>query len=329
MEEQVRQIGRESAEVAALMDSMLEGAPVGLAFVDRELRTLKVNDPFSRYAGLPAQALRGRFVEDVLPPALWRQLAPVFRRVLRTGVPETLDGVATDRPAGEAVDYWRATFYPIRLGGEITGVGVIGMDVTDRRELENAQDRLIHSVVAALASAVEMRDPYTSGHQSTVSLIATAVATDLGFDKRDVETVELAARIHDLGKLRVPSEILTRPGPLSESEMAVVREHAQSGADMLAAVECPEPIWRIVLQHHERLDGSGYPAGLVAGQIDAGARIVAVADVIDAMASPRPYRIGLGIEAALAEIREVRGVLFDEAVVDSCTRLHRRGLLTM
>lgn len=329
LEERVRQMGRRNVETAALMESMLRVAPVGVRFVDRDCRTLLVNDVFSRDIGVPAGAQVGRLLKDVLPPVLWRQAEPVFEHVLETGRPEVIEEVFDDVTTGApAVRYWRSTYFPIEIGAEVTGVGVIGVDVTDSHALADAQRGLLQSVVAALASATELRDPYTAGHQERVAILATAIAAELGFDQDLIDNIELAGRIHDVGKLRVPAELLTRPGALSGSEIAMVKEHAKLGADLLEAVDFPAPICRMVLQHHERLDGSGYPSGLRGEQVDTGARIVAVADVVDAMSSRRPYRPALGIDAALAQIEEGRGTLFDEAVVDACIRLYRTGRIT-
>ena len=177
--------------------------------------------------------------------------------------------------------------------------------------------------VAAISKAVEARDPYTSGHQRRVAELACAIAAGMGEDATRIEGIRLGGMIHDIGKLQLPAEILSKPGRLSEIEYSLVKIHPQVGYDILKDVAFPWPVADIAHQHHERLDGSGYPQGLKGGQICLEARIVAVADVVEAMASHRPYRPGLGIGKALEEIEQHRGTLYDPVVVDACLKLFR------
>ena len=177
----------------------------------------------------------------------------------------------------------------------------------------------------AIAGSVELRDPSTAGHQRRVGELAEAIALELRLPEDDVYGIQLAASIHDLGRIQVPAEILTKPRKLTDSEFELVKTHSHAGYDILKGIEFPWPISNIVLQHHERLDGSGYPKGLRGEQILLGARIMAVADVVEAMVSPRPYHTGRAIEAALAEIEKGRGSAFDTAVVDACVKLFREG----
>jgi len=178
--------------------------------------------------------------------------------------------------------------------------------------------------IQAIANTLEMRDPYTAGHQKRVAELAVAIARDLGIAKDEIHGIRLAASIHDLGKIQVPAEILSKPGKLSNLEFMLIKTHAQAGYDILKGIEFPWPIANIVLQHHERLDGSGYPQGLKEDQILMGARIIGVADVVEAITSHRPYRPALGIDVALAEIERGRVTAFDPAVVDACVRLFRK-----
>lgn len=183
--------------------------------------------------------------------------------------------------------------------------------------------------VSAIAATIEMRDPYTAGHQQRVARLSTAIATELQLPPEQIEGLNLACMVHDIGKIRVPAEILARPGPLSEAEFSLLRQHANNGYEILKPIGFPWPVALIVLQHHERLDGSGYPQGLKGDEILFEARILAVADVVEAMFSNRPYRIGLGIDAALDEIERHRGVHYAPAVVDACLKLFREHRYTM
>jgi PAS domain S-box-containing protein len=205
-------------------------------------------------------------------------------------------------------------------------------DITERRRAELAQaqsaDRLRHSMegtIQAMAATLEMRDAYTAGHQRRVAELAVAIAHELKFSDNEIHGLHLAAVVHDLGKIQVPAEILSKPTKLSPIEYELVKSHAQAGYDILKTVEFEWPLAQIVYQHHERLDGSGYPRGLKGDEILPGAKILAVADTIEAMYSHRPYRAGLGIDAALAEIVRNRGVKYDASIVDACVKLFREN----
>ena len=191
-------------------------------------------------------------------------------------------------------------------------------------ELKQSEKQLRTSLldsITALAAMVEMRDPYTAGHQRRVAQLAIAIAHELQLPQEQVEGVHLAGVVHDVGKIRIPAEILSKPGKLSALEFSLIQEHSQNGYEILKSIAFPWPIAQIVQQHHERLDGSGYPQGLKGDQIMLEARIVAVADVVEAMSSHRPYRAALGINSALKEIERGRGTVYDAAVVDACLRL--------
>ena len=172
-------------------------------------------------------------------------------------------------------------------------------------------------------SAVETRDPYTAGHQSRSANLACAIAMEMGLSQEKIDGIRMAGTIHDIGKLSIPAEILSKPTKLTDIEFSLIKEHSRSGYEMLKDVESPWPLAEIVYQHHERMNGSGYPRNLKGDEILMEARIMAVADVVEAMASHRPYRPTLGIEAALEEIEKNKGILYDDAVADACLRLFR------
>jgi putative nucleotidyltransferase with HDIG domain len=186
--------------------------------------------------------------------------------------------------------------------------------------------RAMAGIIEAMASTVETRDPYTAGHQRRVSDLARAIAKEMHLTGEEVDGVRMAGVIHDLGKLSVPAEILTKPSRLTENEFTLIKGHPQVGYDILKDIEFPWPVAQIVLQHHERMDSTGYPSGLGGEDIILEARILAVADVVEAMASHRPYRPALGVEKALAEITTHKGKLYDPRVVDACVRLLSRGV---
>jgi len=182
-------------------------------------------------------------------------------------------------------------------------------------------DAAFHATTETLARAVETRDPYTAGHQRRVAHLGAAIAQELGLQSYVVETVRVAGTLHDVGKMVVPSEILSKPGRLSSIELSLMKAHVQAGYDMIRGVEFPWPVADVVLMHHERLDGTGYPRGLTGGAIRFEACILAVADTVEAMASHRPYRPALGLDAALSEIGRARGTALHGDAVDACVRL--------
>jgi PAS domain S-box-containing protein len=214
--------------------------------------------------------------------------------------------------------------------GVYKGYRGVDRDITERKEVEkerqaNAQQQqqILLQTIEAIASTVEARDPYTAGHQKRVANLASAIAAEMGLPSDKIQAIYLASTVHDLGKIRIPAEILSKPGRLNEIEFELVKSHPQTGYDIIKDIQFPWPIAQMVLQHHERLDGSGYPNGMKSGEVLLEAKIIAVADVVEAMSSHRPYRPGLGLDAALDEISKHRGRLYDAAVVDSCIALLR------
>jgi len=193
-----------------------------------------------------------------------------------------------------------------------------------KRSLEQLENSM-EETVQAIAATIEMRDPYTAGHQRRVAALAQRIAEEMHLPAEEVHGIALAATIHDIGKIHIPAEILSFPGKLGEIEYALIKAHVQAGYDILKNIEFPWPVAQMVYQHHEHLDGSGYPGGLKGDQIMLGARILCVADVVEAMASYRPYRPGLGVDKALAEVRENRGRLYDADVVAVCLGLFEQG----
>jgi PAS domain S-box-containing protein len=196
-------------------------------------------------------------------------------------------------------------------------------DITNRKESAERMRKALGATVQAMAVTVETRDPYTAGHQRRVADLARSIATEMNLSTDQIDGIRMAAIIHDLGKISVPAEILSKPTKLTALEFSLIKTHAQSGYDILKDIDFPWPIARMVLEHHERMDGSGYPNGLIAEETLLESRILAVADVVESMASHRPYRPALGIDAALKEIEKNRGALYDTGAVDACVRLFR------
>jgi PAS domain S-box-containing protein len=207
---------------------------------------------------------------------------------------------------------------------------LIFRDITQRKsaeaELTRSWERLqkaLAGTIQAMALTIEMRDPYTAGHQRRVGKLSCAIAREMELSADRVEAIQMAADIHDVGKIYIPAEILSKPGQLTEIEYSIIKTHPQVGYDILKSIEFPWPLAEIVYQHHERLNGTGYPNGLTGEYILLEARIMCVADVVEAMSSHRPYRPAHGIDKALDEILKNRGILYDPRVVDTCIKLFK------
>ena len=201
-------------------------------------------------------------------------------------------------------------------------------DITERKKAEAeltesyaTLKKTLKDAIKTMAKIVEMRDPYTAGHQQRVTQLAVAIARELNFNEQLIEQFWMAAIVHDIGKIYVPSDILHKPGKLTDIELSLIKTHPQGGYDIVKGMELPYVIAQAILQHHERLNGSGYPHGLKDKDIIIEAKIIAVADVVEAMASHRPYRPALGIDKALEEIRQNKGILYDTKVVEACVKL--------
>jgi len=216
---------------------------------------------------------------------------------------------------------------PTRHEDQIVLDGIL-LNITERKKAEMKLQQTLDSLkratgttIQVLVSALEAKDPYTAGHQSRAAHLACAIAREMGLTEDKIEGISMAGTIHDIGKLSIPAEILTKPAKLSGLELSLIQEHSRSGYEMLKEVESPWALAEIIYQHHERMNGTGYPRKLKGDEILLEARILAVADVMEAIASHRPYRASLGIEAAIHEIEKNRGILYDEAVTDACLRL--------
>jgi GAF domain-containing protein len=288
-------------------------------------------------AGRALAAQEPYFCNDVFadPATLpWRGLAASFGIHTVVAIPLLVGGA----PAGIVSLYSRekGIFTPevralvIEMGDDITyALEMLQIEV-QRRAAEQALSenqaklrRGLEATIEAIAATVEARDPYTAGHQRRVASLACALGKEMGLAESMQQGLHFGALIHDLGKIQVPAEILSKPTRLTKLEFDLIKTHPQAGYDIVKGIDFPWPVAQMVHQHHERVDGSGYPQGLRGDAITLEARILAVADVVEAMASHRPYRPGLGLDAALREIEAKRGQWFDAAVVDACLRLFR------
>jgi len=232
------------------------------------------------------------------------------------------------RRSGEQLPVLFTTYPIFSAQGDVAATLLVSIDISERmkaeEELQDSMSRwrkALEGSIHAMALTVEIRDAYTAGHQERVVHLAAAVAREMGLSENMVAGLRMAAMIHDIGKVSVPAEILSKPGRINEIEFDLIRMHPKVGYDILKSIEFPWPIARIVLQHHERMDGSGYPGGLAGPEILLEAKILGVADVVEAMASHRPYRPALGLYEALEEISKNKGILYDGDVVSACLKV--------
>jgi PAS domain S-box-containing protein/putative nucleotidyltransferase with HDIG domain len=321
------------AERNRFIDAILENAPIGFAVntIDDGL-TVLISPNFERIYGVDPDTVGG--IEDFFERVY---LDPVFREEMRERIMADLASGDPERMRWEDIPLTSATgtrrwvtAINIPLPEQNLMISTV-QDVTTRKlaEDEIAQqaeriDRTLTSVIDIASTIVETRDPYTAGHQRRVAQIASAIARDLGMSDVETHAIEVAGLIHDVGKVQVPAEILGKPGAISPLEYELLKGHAEAGYNIVLAAQMEQPIPELVHQHHERCDGSGYPQGLAGDQILMGAKVLAVADVVEAMMSHRPYRPALGIEAALAEIERGAGTQYDAEVVRSCAGIFRR-----
>jgi PAS domain S-box-containing protein/putative nucleotidyltransferase with HDIG domain len=312
--------------------AIFDQAAVGVALVETSTgRYLKVNQKLCNILGLTSEEMTATTFQaitypDDLPVSLDNM------QKLRDGVVQSFS---------REKRYCRKDGSPVWVNLTISAMReadapskhhiAVVQDITQRRQAEfevrQGLDKLrltLSGTVGALANTVETKDPYTAGHQRRVAQLACAIARELRLPPDQVEGMHVLSFLHDIGKIAVPAEILSRPGKISDIEINLIRTHPEVGYNILKDIEFPWPVAQAILQHHERLDGSGYPAGLTGEEIIQEARILAVADVVEAMASHRPYRPALGIEAALAEIVKYQGKLFDSQVVTACVQLFEK-----
>jgi PAS domain S-box-containing protein/putative nucleotidyltransferase with HDIG domain len=328
---ETRKREEELGKVSEQLESLINLAPVIIARTDLKMNVKYVNKKFEEVTGYSADEIVGKYWPSLGGIGV-KDTRVMLKRVVQRliGYPSRPLQVKIQRKDGKWI-YVLGIGDIIRENGRPIGVHVIAQDVTDRilaeKEAKRSTTRLqkaLEGIIQAMAVTVEMRDPYTAGHQRRVATLAYAIAKEIGLPKDRIIGIELAGLIHDLGKIRVPSEILTYPDTLSEAEFNIIRTHPEAGYDILKNIDFPWPIAQIVLQHHERMDGSGYPKGLSGEEIMIESRIIAVADVVEAIASHRPYRQALGIERALQEISENKGILYDTLVVDTCLALFKK-----
>ena len=323
-----KQAEEESRRLKDFNEGIVQNMAEGIAVEDAEGRIIFVNPAAADLLGYSPEELLGQHWTVIVPPDQHPSVQAAYERHVHG---------ETDRYELQLVRQ-DGTSVPVLVSGSprieegrFAGTLTVFTDITEHKrveeELQRSLERLertFNETVQALALAIRTRNPYMAGHQRRVTQLATAIAEEMGLPEEQVEGIRVAGLIHDIGKISVPVEILSNPEGITELEYGIIKAHPQIGYDILKAVEFPWPVAEIVLQHHERLDGSGYPQGLSGDEIMLEARILAVADVVDAMASHQPYRAARGLDEALEEISQNRGVLYDPGAVGACLKLFKQ-----
>lgn len=309
-------------------EGIVQNMAEGIAVEDAEGRIIFINPAAADLLGYSPEELVGQHWMVIVSPGQHPSVQAAYERLMH----------------GEADRYelqlvrQDGTLVPVLVSGSprveegrFAGTLSVFTDITEHKQVEKdlqqsleRLERTFNETVQALASAIRTRNPYTAGHQRRVTQLACAIAGEMGLPDEQIEGIRVAGLIHDIGQISVPLEILSNPNGISELEYGIIKAHPQIGYDILKAVEFPWPVAEIVLQHHERLDGSGYPQGLSGEEIMLEARILGVADVVDAMASHQPYRAARGLDKALEEISRNRGVLYDPGAVGACLKLFKQ-----
>jgi PAS domain S-box-containing protein/putative nucleotidyltransferase with HDIG domain len=331
----MRSAQRRNQALVALSESeerfraMVEQSISGIYILQEGVFTY-VNPRLAEIGGYEPHELVGKPVLDLVPPELRARLELEMAQRLRGTAKVGQYTLALRRKDGSPVD---VAIHATRavVEGKPAIIGIV-QDVSERKVAEQVTQRhalqletALIETIEAVATMVELKDPYTAGHERSVGDIAAAIGQELGLDSEQVKGLRYAGYVHDIGKIAIPTELLSKPGKLTLHEFELIKTHAQQGYDVLKDIKFPWPIARAILEHHERLDGSGYPRGLRGEEISLEARILAVADTVEAMSSHRPYRPALGLDAALREIEGQAGKRYDAQVAAACLRLFRQG----
>ncbi|MCF8055109.1 MAG: HD domain-containing protein [Desulfocapsa sp.] len=309
-------------------NTILDMVDVHVSIVGRNLMVLWANEKAKDLFG---SDMVGKQCHEIYTSPIWvcdEQSDCLIKRALFEDHTQEHEVKLFDDDGKEKSFFGKAQVVSRDKDGTPLSIAMIYKEITEHKlaknELEESIIKLeknIGDTVKAICRTIETKDPYTAGHQQKTMIIARDIATIMGLSQKQIKGVSMAGAVHDLGKICVPASILSKPGRITNSELSLIREHPETGFNILKDIDFNSPVAEVVLQHHERLDGSGYPYGLVGDAILIESKIVAVADVIEAIASPRPYRGALGVNTAIDEIQKNSGNLYDPRVVDAALEL--------
>ena len=308
--------------------SIFHNNPEALVYLDDKDTVLEINSRFSELFGYNLKEIKGKDINSgiIHPPDKIEEAKRLTKKAIKGYI--NYDTIRKKKDG---------TLFPasvsgssVLIDGKTKGRIILYQDITQRQQAEQKikqgyekLQRTMEATIYTISKIIETRDPYTAGHQNTVSQLAVAIAQEMKLPEDKIEGIRIAALVHDIGKINIPAEILSKPSKLNDMEFSLIKNHPKIGYDILRKIDFSWPVAKIVLQHHEKINGSGYPGGLKGDEILLEAKIIGVADVVEAMSSHRPYRPALGIDKALEEISQNRGILYDSEVVDICLNLFR------
>ena len=312
-------------ELQMIMDSV----PAIITYKDTESKIIRANKTMANSLKMPVKDIVGKTTEELFPKEQAEKMRKDDREVIVSGKPKR--DIIQPFTTPDGIRWLTTDKIPYKdKEGKVAGVIGLSKDITVQRKseqkLQQTYQRLkktMDATIDTMSKIIEAKDPYTSGHQHRVCQLAVSLAQELGFAEDKIERIRIASLIHDIGKIGLPTEILSRPTKLTEIEFSLIKNHSQIGYDILSSIEFFYPIAQIILQHHERPNGTGYPNNLKGDEFLLEAKIIGVADVVEAMSSHRPYRPALGTEKALEEISQNKGILYDPEVVDACLKLFK------
>src|SRR5665648_538296 len=306
-----------------IFKQFMKNSPNYVFFKNDKMQAIRLSSNYEKMLRKPMHELLGKTTDDLFPSDLAKSILADDLLILNEGKQITVEEELNGR-------FYSTIKFPILVEGKPRYLAGYTTDITERRQAETQLQqnylktkRAMDATIETMSKIVEAKEPYTAGHQQRVSQLATAIAKELNLSQDKVEGIRIASLIHDIGKIGLPTEILSKPIKLSDIEFSLIKEHPQIGYNILQSIDFSYPVAQIILQHHERLNGLGYPNHLKGDQIFLEARIIGVADVVEAMSSHRPYRPALGIDKALEEITQNRGILYDPEVVDACLKLFK------
>lgn len=307
---------------------LLDGIEDGYFEVDLAGNMTFFNESSCNIFGYPRRDFMGINNRDYTEPHVAREIYIHFNEIYQTGIPKKIIDYEIIKKDGSRRILSISASLIKDSTGKRTGFRGIARDITEFKQAEEKLNKSFEDLrkslggtIRVLMRMVEARDPYTAGHQKNVSDLARSIAMELKLPEEQVDGIRMAGLIHDLGKIQIPAEILSKPGRLTQIEFELIKSHSQIGSNILRDIEFPWPLSDIILQHHERIDGSGYPRGLKGDDILIEAKIIAIADVVEAMMTHRPYRAALGLKIALDEIEKNKGNHFDPETADICIKL--------
>ena len=308
--------------------SIFDNSPEASVYLDDKNTVLDINSSFSELFGYKLKEIKGKDINSgiIHPPDKIEEA----KRLTKKSIKGYINYETIRKKKDGTLFTVSISASSVLIDGQIKGRIILYQDITQRKQAEQQVkqgyeklQRTMEATIYTISKIIETRDPYTAGHQNTVSQLSVAIAQEMKLSEDKIEGIRIAALVHDIGKINIPAEILSKPSKLNEMEFSLIKNHPKVSYDILRKIDFPWPVAQIVLQHHERLNGSGYPQGLKGEKILLEAKIIGVADVAEAMSSHRPYRPAFGIDKALEEISQNRGILYDPEVVDACIRLFK------